>query len=90
MRVGFDGLDLRFGYARPGGEWQELPAKLDATILSGEHAVGIIGGKPEAWASTGAFVGLRVQDRSLDSGYADFDFRDVPDRSRTTRFGLST
>ncbi|GAA1031190.1 glycoside hydrolase family 43 protein [Virgisporangium ochraceum] len=73
LRVSFDGPDLRFAYALPGGEWQELPAKLDATILSDEHAARIVDGEPEAWGFTGAFVGLWVQDLGADGGYADFD-----------------
>jgi xylan 1,4-beta-xylosidase len=73
LRVTFDGPDLRFAYALPAGEWQELPAKLDATILSDEHAAVIVDGEPEAWGFTGAFVGLWVQDLGADGGYADFD-----------------
>lgn len=73
LRVVFDGPDLRFSYALPEGEWQELPAKLDATILSDEHAAVIVDGEPEAWGFTGAFVGLWVQDLGADGGYADFD-----------------
>lgn len=63
------------------GEWQELPAKLDATILSDEHAAVVVDGEPEAWGFTGAFVGLWVQGLGADGGYADFD-------SATCRVGL--
>jgi xylan 1,4-beta-xylosidase len=74
LRVTFDGPDLRFAYStRDSADWQELPAKLDATILSDEHAATIVDGEPEAWGFTGAFVGLWVQDLGADGGYADFD-----------------
>lgn len=63
------------------GEWQELPAKLDATILSDEHAAVVVDGEPDAGGFTGAFVGLRVQVLGADGGYADFD-------SATCRVGL--
>ncbi|MEJ3747192.1 glycoside hydrolase family 43 protein [Actinomycetes bacterium KLBMP 9797] len=73
LRVTFDGAALRFGYAPAGSTWQQLPAELDATILSDEHAAFIAAGEPEAWGFTGAFVGLWVQDLGADGGYADFD-----------------
>jgi xylan 1,4-beta-xylosidase len=74
LRVTFDGPDVRFAYAAgDDGEWTDLPAKLDATILSDEHAASVVDGEPEAWGFTGAFVGLWVQDLGADGGYADFD-----------------
>jgi xylan 1,4-beta-xylosidase len=72
LQVTFDGPEVRFAY-RVGADWQQLPAKLDATILSDEYAVHIIDGEPDAWGFTGAFVGLWVQDLGADGGYADFD-----------------
>lgn len=82
LRVVFDGPVVRFAYA-PAGDgpagrdgatgWRELPADLDATILSDEHAAHLVDGEPEAWGFTGAFVGLWVQDLGADGGYADFD-----------------
>nr|MDT0659028.1 glycoside hydrolase family 43 protein [Micromonospora sp. DSM 115978] len=74
LRVTFDGPVLRFAYAPAGGSgWRELPAELDATILSDEHAAQFASGEPEAWGFTGAFAGLWVQDLGADGGYADFD-----------------
>ncbi len=82
LRVSFDGPVLRFAYAPGGtGDWRELPAELDATILSDEYAARHEPGEPEAWGFTGAFVGLWVQDLGADGGYADFDsatYRVVP------------
>jgi xylan 1,4-beta-xylosidase len=74
LRVRFDGPVVRFGYAfGDGGDWRELPAELDATILSDEHATRTVDGEPVAWGFTGAFVGLWVQDLGADGGFADFD-----------------
>jgi xylan 1,4-beta-xylosidase len=74
LRVTFDGPVLRLAYAPDGaGGWRDLPAELDATILSDEHASRHEPGEPEAWGFTGAFVGLWVQDLGADGGYADFD-----------------
>jgi xylan 1,4-beta-xylosidase len=71
LRVTFDGPVLRFAYDLGQG-WQELPAELDATILSDEHAALIVDGEPAAWGFTGAFLGLWVQDLGGDGAYADF------------------
>jgi xylan 1,4-beta-xylosidase len=74
LRVTYDGPVVRFAYQLPGGTgWQELPAEVDATILSDEHAAQLADGEPEAWGFTGAFAGLWVQDLGADGGYADFD-----------------
>ncbi|MFR9780211.1 glycoside hydrolase family 43 protein [Micromonospora sp. MS34] len=72
LRARFDGPVVRFDYDLGAG-WQELPADLDATILSDEHAALIIDGEPAAWGFTGAFLGLWVQDLGGDGVYADFD-----------------
>jgi xylan 1,4-beta-xylosidase len=72
LRVVFDGPVVRFAYQHGDG-WRDLPAELDATILSDEHAARVIDGEPEAWGFTGAFVGLWVQDLGADGGYADFE-----------------
>jgi xylan 1,4-beta-xylosidase len=80
LRVTFEGPVLRFGYDAGAG-WWDLGLRLDATILSDEHAARIVDGEPEAWGFTGAFVGLWVQDLGADGGYADFDlasYRDLP------------
>jgi xylan 1,4-beta-xylosidase len=74
LRVTFDGPMVRFAYrVADGTNWRELPAELDATILSDEHAAQLADGEPEAWGFTGAFAGLWVQDLGADGGYADFD-----------------
>jgi xylan 1,4-beta-xylosidase len=74
LRVTFDGPVLRFAYASAASTgWRQLPAELDATILSDEHAAQFATGEPEAWGFTGAFAGLWVQDLGGDGGYADFD-----------------
>ncbi|MEU8421347.1 glycoside hydrolase family 43 protein [Micromonospora sp. NPDC048835] len=72
LRAVFDGPAVRFDYDLGAG-WQRLPAELDATILSDEHAAMIIDGEPAAWGFTGAFLGLWVQDLGSDGVYADFD-----------------
>ncbi|MEV0155546.1 glycoside hydrolase family 43 protein [Micromonospora sp. NPDC050686] len=72
LRARFDGPVVRFGYDLGTG-WRELPAALDATILSDEHAAQAADGQPVAWGFTGAFLGLWVQDIGGDGGYADFD-----------------
>jgi xylan 1,4-beta-xylosidase len=78
LRVTLDGPEVRFSYlpALPdpaAAGWRDLPAVLDATILSDEYAVHIVDGEPDAWGFTGAFVGLWVQDLGAEGGYADFD-----------------
>lgn len=74
LRVVFDGAVVRFAYTTfTAAGWRELPAELDATILSDEHAAQIVDGEPEAWGFTGAFAGLWVQDLGADGAYADFD-----------------
>ncbi|BCB82843.1 glycoside hydrolase family 43 protein [Phytohabitans suffuscus] len=84
LRVHLDGPTVRFAYAfetrrLPAGadpDWRRLPADLDATILSDEHAARRSGDEPdepEAWGFTGAFVGLWVQDLGADGAFADFD-----------------
>ncbi|MBQ0992751.1 glycoside hydrolase family 43 protein [Micromonospora sp. H61] len=72
LRAVFDGPAVRFDYDLGAG-WQRLPAELDATILSDEHAALIIDGEPAAWGFTGAFLGLWVQDLGGDGVHADFD-----------------
>jgi xylan 1,4-beta-xylosidase len=72
LRVEFDGPVVRFAYAFD-DRWRELPAELDATILSDEHAAYKADGEPEAWGFTGSFAGLWVQDLGADGGFADFD-----------------
>ncbi|MEU4569119.1 glycoside hydrolase family 43 protein [Micromonospora sp. NPDC023956] len=72
LRAVFDGPVVRFGYDLGAG-WRELPVKLDATILSDEHAALVIDGEPAAWGFTGAFLGLWVQDLGNDGVHADFD-----------------
>jgi xylan 1,4-beta-xylosidase len=73
LRVTFDGPALGFAY-HLGDGWQEIPLKLDATILSDEHAARVVDGEPAAWGFTGAFLGLWVQDLGNDGAYADFDY----------------
>jgi xylan 1,4-beta-xylosidase len=78
LRVTFDGPVVRFAYrvadsVPDSADWRDLPAELDATILSDEHAAQLADGEPEAWGFTGAFAGLWVQDLGADGGYADFD-----------------
>ncbi|MEV0326095.1 glycoside hydrolase family 43 protein [Micromonospora echinospora] len=72
LRAVFDGPVVRFGYDLGAG-WRDLPVKLDATILSDEHAALIVDGEPAAWGFTGAFLGLWVQDLGNDGVHADFD-----------------
>lgn len=75
LRVTFDGPRVTFAYQLAGTErWVDLPAELDATILSDEYAATIVDGEPEGWGFTGAFVGLWVQDLGAEGGYADFDW----------------
>lgn len=75
LRVTFDGPRVTFAYRlSDAAGWIDLPAELDATILSDEHAATIVDGEPEGWGFTGAFVGLWVQDLGADGGYADFDW----------------
>jgi xylan 1,4-beta-xylosidase len=73
LRVTFDGPVLTFAY-HLGDGWHEIPVKLDATILSDEHAARVFDGEPAAWGFTGAFLGLWVQDLGADGAYADFDY----------------
>ncbi|WP_020523831.1 glycoside hydrolase family 43 protein [Catelliglobosispora koreensis] len=74
IRVSFEGPRLRFAYRTAAVGWQQIPADLDATILSDEHAARIVDGEPEAWGFTGAFLGLWVQDLGADGVHADFDY----------------
>ncbi|MFC0532020.1 glycoside hydrolase family 43 protein [Phytohabitans kaempferiae] len=75
LRVRLDGPLIRFDYAldHETTDWHQLPAELDATILSDEYAAYQADGEPEAWGFTGAFVGLWVQDLGAEGGFADFD-----------------
>jgi xylan 1,4-beta-xylosidase len=59
-----------------GQRTQHARCRVDATILSDEHAARRAGNEPnepEAWGFTGAFVGLWTQDLGADGGLADFD-----------------
>ncbi|GAA2155616.1 MULTISPECIES: glycoside hydrolase family 43 protein [Glycomyces] len=73
LRIVFDGPVLRFAY-RDGGAWKPAAAQADATILADEHATWIDPGLVHAFGFTGAFVGLWVQDRAAEGGFADFDY----------------
>jgi xylan 1,4-beta-xylosidase len=78
LRVTFDDEALRFAYSLDGlpgdqARWHVLPAELDATVLSDEHAARRTPGEPEVWGFTGAMVGLWVQDIGAEGGYADID-----------------
>ncbi|MFD1541703.1 glycoside hydrolase family 43 protein [Nonomuraea guangzhouensis] len=72
LRAEFDGPVLRFSYD-VGHGWQVIPAELDATILSDEHADEFVDGQIRAFGFTGAFVGLWVQDLAGEGCRAEFD-----------------
>ena len=66
-----------------GHGWQAIPAELDATILSDEHADEFVDGQIRAFGFTGAFVGLWVQDLAGEGCRAEFDqpiYRTPPGR----------
>ena len=59
---------LIFSWSADGEQWQPIPVRLDASILSDEAGTG-------AGANfTGAFVGLACQDLSGQKRYADFRY----------------
>ncbi|GHJ48177.1 xylan 1,4-beta-xylosidase [Catellatospora sp. TT07R-123] len=70
------GLDLRDGELsfrfRDGDRWRPFGARLDATVLSDEHAVEFDGDAIGTLGFTGAFVGLWVWDLNGRGHPADF------------------
>ncbi|WP_134681085.1 glycoside hydrolase family 43 protein [Paracoccus ravus] len=73
LGVSVDREALRFRYALPGGEWQDLPLVLDASLLSDEAAGNACG------SHTGAFVGMCAHDIAGTATPADFShFRYAP------------
>lgn len=68
LAVTFDGPVVRF--SRDG---RDLPAELDATILSDEYADEIVDGRLRTFGFTGAFAGLWVQDLAGEGCSAVFD-----------------
>ncbi|WP_336204394.1 hypothetical protein [Nonomuraea sp. LPB2021202275-12-8] len=79
LRAELDGPVLRFSYDAGGG-LRAVPADLDATILSDEHADEVIGGLVRAFGFTGAFVGLWVQDIAGEGCRATFDHTTYQER----------
>ncbi len=74
LRVEVDDERLHFGY-RIGGEWQQVPQILDASILSDEASL------PGLPNFTGAFVGMACQDLAGTARPADFDWFEYRERS---------
>ena len=66
LRVRVEESSLRFSWADEGGEWQELPMALDASLLSDEA------GKGEGAHFTGAFVGMCCHNLEGTGRPADF------------------
>lgn len=68
LRADVRGASLRFSWSLDGTAWNDIPAELDASLLSDEA------GKGEGANFTGAFVGLCCQDLTGRGLVADFDY----------------
>ena len=74
LTVRFDGPELRFSYAVPGGKPVRVGPVLDAARLSDEHGAG---------GFTGAFIGLCVQDFTGKRIHADYEWFDYEEEAAT-------
>ena len=68
LRATVDHAELVFSWSDDGENWQEIPVRLDQSLLSDE--AGMSGGEQ----FTGAFVGLSCNDLTGMRKHADFDF----------------
>jgi xylan 1,4-beta-xylosidase len=68
LRATVGHAELSFSWSEDGERWQEIPARLDQSLLSDE--AGMSGGEQ----FTGAFVGLCCNDLTGMRKHADFDF----------------
>lgn len=68
LRATVDHAELVFGWSDDGENWQDIPVKLDQSLLSDEA------GMAGAEQFTGAFVGMCCNDLTGSHKYADFEF----------------
>jgi len=72
MRVDVDHALQQFSWRQPGGEWQAIGPKLDASVISDE------GGRGGHGSFTGAFVGMFAMDmtgQGREARFAHFSYR---------------